>query len=358
MLKIKEVYQQLEDCTDDIERIELLAILSSEFLNTDINRCQEVVDQLGELAKKLNNPKAFGYYYSSLGRIYFRQTKYREAEQSFNWAIGYAQEAKAPMLESNCYHSLGMVFWNEGQYEQSLEVSKKALVFFEATNDQSGNKAMCYNNIGNIYERLGEYDKAEDAYMQGMKILKGIGDKRLIYNVQGNLGVIKLRKQEYKKALVHLEPVLEGFKSIKHGIGEALTLVQLGHAYMGLGQYAKAMGYYTKVLKKVKDSEFKSVEAEVYVGLGNLYLNLEGYDDAVKHYEKAMEVLKSINNFSGICELYIDFANVHQAMGDHNKALEMVEIGLKIAEEKALKLELKKLKAKRDELEELKSMVA
>lgn len=358
MQKIKEIYQQLEQCTDSAERIELLANLSAEFLNVDVNRCAEVVAQLGKLAAETNNPKAFAYYYSGLGRIHFKQSKFRDAEKAFNQAIDYAQEAQAAMLESNCYHSLGMVYWKEGNFEQSLIVSQKSLAFFENQKNQSSNEAMCYNNIGNIYERMSQYDKAEEAYQKGMDILKIIGDERMIYNVQGNLGIIKLRKKEYKKALVFLKHVLDGFKSIGHNSGEILTLVQIGHAHMGLNEYAKAMNHYTRALRGLKQNDNKLAEAEVYRGLGNVFVALGGFEDATKHFEKALELLKTVDYPSGICELYEDYANLYTAMDDVGKAIEMLDAGIAISKNRNMDTETQKLEAKKQHLRGTKSNVA
>ncbi len=358
MQKIKELYQQLEQSTNDTERIELLANLSAAFLNTDVKRCAEVVEQLGELAKKLNNPKAFAYYYSGLGRISFAQSKFRGAEKAFNKAIIYAQEAESATLVSNCYHSLGMVYWKEGNFEQSLAVSLKSLEFFKNQDDHTGNEAMCYNNIGNIYERMGKYDQAEEAYLKGRDILKGNDDVRMLYNVQGNLGIIKLRKKEYKKALVFLNHVLEGFKTIGHNSGEILTLVQIGHAHMGLNEYATAMTYYTRALKELKKSDHKLAEAEAYRGLGNVFVALGGYDDALKHFNKGLELLQAVDYPSGICEFYEDYANLYAVMNDVSKAIEMLDAGLTISKKRKLDMETQKLKAKKALLLNTKSKVA
>jgi tetratricopeptide (TPR) repeat protein len=336
MLKIKSLYQELESCNDDLKRVELLAELSTEFINSDLNRCTEVVQQMGDLAKKLGDPKALGYYYSGLGRIHFKLSQFQDAIRAYNIAIDYAKAANAPMLESNCCHSLGMVYWIEGAFDKSLELSLKALSFFKSIEQPSGNEAMCYNNVGNIYERMGDYDKAEEAYQQGYDIAKASNEPRLLNNLMGNLGVIKLRKKQYKDALDYLEPVYKGFKEMKHVSGELLTLSSVGQAYVGLGQYAKGMKFYLEALKLLKTNDFKAVEADVYRGLGDIYMGMDGYDEAMKHYEKGMEIVKSIDYYSGICTFYADFAKVRQAQGNINAALEAVNTGLELAKGRKL----------------------
>lgn len=358
MLRIKSLYEQLETCTDDMKRVELLAELSTEFINGDLNRCTEVVEQMGDLAKKIGNPKALGYYYSGLGRIHYKQSHFQDAITAFNIAIDYAIAAKDAMLESNCYHSLGMVYWKEADFEQSLRVSLKALDFFKNREDPSGNEAMCYNNVGNIYERMGEYDKAEEAYLQGYEIAIATNEPRLLNNVMGNLGVIKLRKKQYLEALKYLEPVYEGFKKMKHTTGEILTLSNVGQAYVGLGQYAKGMKFYLEALKLLKTNDYKSVEADVYRGLGDIYLGMDGYEEAMKHYEKGMEIVKAIDYYSGICAFYTDFAKIYQAQGNMNAALEAIDKGLSLAKTRKLPVETQLLEETKATLLNEKARVA
>lgn len=357
MQRIKEIYEELEQCTDNAVRLDLLAELSTHFVNTDLTRCAEVVEQIGALAKHTNDHRAFAFYHSGLGRLYYRNSQFGLALVEFEKAVESAKMVGDSRLESNCYHSLGMVYWHMGMFEKSLEVSMLSLNFF-SDEDKTGNKAMCYNSIGNIHERLGEYDKAEAAYLKGLDILNSLGEERMLYNVMGNLGLIKIRKKEFKSAIEYLKPVHEGFMKLKHLNGEQLTLVQLGNAYVGLGQYAKGMNFYTKALKSFKQSENKIAEAEALVGLGNVYLHLEGYEDALKHFDKAMEIVLGINYHAAICDLYIDYANVYQAMKDITKAIEAVDKGLGLAQSKNLMLETQKLLSKKNELQKLSAQVA
>lgn len=357
MERVKKIYQQLEICTSNSEKLELLADLSTHFLNTDLKRCAEVVEQIGNLAKETDNNKAFGYYYSGMGRIAFKQSKFAEAHDAFKTAIDYARAAGDTMLESNCLHSLGMVYWKEGKFDDSLAVSLKALEYFNNLNDTTGNKALCYNNVGNIYERMGEYDKAEEYYQQGMAILETIGEERMICNVKGNLGVIKMRKQEYAAALKYLLPVHAGFKKLKHDTGEVLTLAHLGHTYTGLRQYAKAMEYFLLVLKRAKNHDHKFAEAEAYRGLGNIYLTMEhiGAEEALKQYEKGMEIVKSIDYQAGICEFYIDFAKAYELTNQIALALDAANHGLAIANDKKLPSEKKRLETLKAQLLSIKA---
>ena len=61
-------------------------------------------------------------------------------------------------------------------------------------------EAMCYGNLGTVYESLSEYGKAEIYQQKALVIRKEIGDKQGEAACYGNLGTVYNSLGEYGKA--------------------------------------------------------------------------------------------------------------------------------------------------------------
>ena len=111
-----------------------------------------------------------------------------------------------------------------------------------------------YNYLGVLYFRKGEVDLAIEAYQKAL-------ENMLYANPQFphlNLGVAYLSRNEYRKAILHLE---EAIRFVPNYVD---AYNNLGRAYEGLGQYGKAKVYYEKAL------EFNPQYVNAYLNLGKL----------------------------------------------------------------------------------------
>lgn len=70
-----------------------------------------------------------------------------------------------------CYNNIGMVYQYIGDYAKALEFLFKALVIKKK--DSNGNNrsiAMTYHNIGALYSRKGDYNKALEYEIKALEI--------------------------------------------------------------------------------------------------------------------------------------------------------------------------------------------
>ena len=63
------------------------------------------------------------------------------------------------MGEATCYGNLGNVFQSVGEYAKAEEYLHKALTINTEIGDRNG-EAICYGNLGNVFHSVGEYAKA------------------------------------------------------------------------------------------------------------------------------------------------------------------------------------------------------
>jgi tetratricopeptide (TPR) repeat protein len=80
-----------------------------------------------------------------------------------------------------------------------LEYYQQALAIIRQIGDRSG-VGTTLNNIGLVYNYLGQYPKALDYYQQALAIARQIGDRSTEGKTLNNIGLIYSRLEEYPKA--------------------------------------------------------------------------------------------------------------------------------------------------------------
>ena len=90
MKKVKEVYEALEVCTDDGQRLNLLFSLATHLLNFDDKRSLEVAEQISELSERIDNNLGRSYYHSAKARVLYKRSEFHEATDEFQKALDAA----------------------------------------------------------------------------------------------------------------------------------------------------------------------------------------------------------------------------------------------------------------------------
>ena len=121
-------------------------------------------------------------------------------------------------------------------------------------------------NIGIVYQKLGEYQKAIQFYEQALEILRRVEDVQGESNTLNCLGSAFCSMGEYLKAIEFHERSLEIAQRIKDAQGEKSALSNIGFAYKYLGEYNKAIEFHEKSLEiaqRIGDVKGEAVELKV-----------------------------------------------------------------------------------------------
>jgi tetratricopeptide (TPR) repeat protein len=223
------------------------------------------------------------------------------------------------------------VFLNDyAYYKEAEKVDLRLIQLSEETNGQNEITAASYNNIGNVYDYLGDYDKALEYHNKALEIRKEVlvenhPDTAGSYN---NIGDVYANLGKYDKALKYHNKALEIFKDV---LGEnhpktANSYNNIGIVYNNLGDYDKALEYYIKALeiKKTVLGENHPATAGSYNNIGVIYDELGDYDKALEYYIKALKIKEFVlgENHPKTASSYNNIGVVYYELGDYDKALE------------------------------------
>ena len=249
---------------------------------------------------------------------------YREADKTAK-EIDYPAEKYIELL-----WKYGIFLGDYAYYKESVEINLRFVRLSEATNGQNETTAKAYNNIGNVYRKLGDYDKALEYHFKALEIRKSLlrednSDTAMSYI---NIGAVYDELGDYDKALEYDFKALEIYKAV---LGEnhpdtAMSYNNIGIVYSILGDYGKALEYHFKSLEiqKVVLGENHPETAGSYNNIGLDQYKLGDYDKALEYYNKALKIRKDVlgEKHPNTANSYDNIGIVYGDLGDYDKALE------------------------------------
>lgn len=201
-------------------------------------------------------------------------------------AMEYAQQAREYAVKSNSKETeakadrvMGNLFTAMSDYKNAAKHNFSALMFYEAAQDTLGIVSM-HNNLGVVYDRLGEFDKALTHYFKA----------RDLYN--------QLQPQQQQAF---------GLPSLYNNIA---------NIYQTRGDYKSALQYYRKALILALETHNRSVQGVAYNNLGKLYfLDLKQPDTALIYLQKGLAVREEEGNKAEVARSLIILSNFYKRQG-------------------------------------------
>ncbi|CAH3163816.1 unnamed protein product [Porites lobata] len=185
-------------------------------------------------------------------------------------------------------------------------------------------------NLGNVFQSVGEYAKAEEYLHKALTINTEIGNKDGEASCYANLGAVFLHVGEYSKAEEYLHKALTINTEIGDREGEALSYMNLGNVFQSVGEYSKAEEYLHKALTINTEIGDKHREASCYANLGAVFLHVGEYSKAEEYLHKALTINTEIGDREGEALSYMNLGNVFQSVGEYAKAEEYLHKALTI----------------------------
>ncbi|MDB9384603.1 tetratricopeptide repeat protein, partial [Nodularia spumigena CS-584] len=100
----------------------------------------------------------------------------RQAIGKWQEALKLWQQIDNKRWEANTLNNIGLVYDSLGEKQEALKYYNQALPIYRAVEDKGG-EATTLNNIGSVYDSLGEKQEALKFYNQALPIYRAVGDK-------------------------------------------------------------------------------------------------------------------------------------------------------------------------------------
>lgn len=336
--RAKELYQQLEKATSIDEKVVIYRNLTFEFLNNDINRCEDIVNEMMDMANEHDHLLGKIEATNALGRLSFKRGQPNNALGYFKQALSKSDPEVHTLTYAHTLIAIGMTYFNISDLKQAQHYYEQALALAETMEGHENLVASCLDHLGNIHLYHGELDQGAIYFEQAVNILEQHPqNKGALASAKGGLSFALVQKKQYPEAIEVLKDALKDFRSIEHRIGEAQTLMNIGHCAVKIGDHGEALKYLQQAQKLSKILKNNNITAQLHNGFGELYLALGGYNEALKHLNKAEMLNQVLQKPDLLCNTWSIEAEV---LHRQNKTAEAEELIIRLrafAEEHGLK---------------------
>jgi CHAT domain-containing protein/Tfp pilus assembly protein PilF len=226
----------------------------------------------------------------------------------------------------------GMTLYQQGSAESLRQAIKKweeAILLLRAVGDRRM-EAGTLNNIGGVYDALGEKQKALDFYNQALPIRLAVGDRGGEARTLNNIGAVYNALGEKQKALDFYNQALPIRRAVGDRGGEATTLNNIGLVYDALGEKQKALDYYNQALPILRAVGDRRMEATTLNNIGLVYDALGEKQKALDYYNQALPILWAVGDRGGEATTLNNIGFVYSALGEKQKALDFYNQALPI----------------------------
>ena len=227
-------------------------------------------------------------------------------------------------------NSLAIFLHKLGSRQAAESLLKKSQKLFEKARDNKG-LAITLNNLGNLYQSKGDWDRAIEFYHKSLKASERLGVLYGVAKTLGNLGLVYKAKGDWDRALEFYQKSLELKRKLGDRHGMAQTWVGLGNLYQSKGDRDRAIEFYHKSLRVFDELGDHHGMAQTWVGLGNLYQSQKSkgdWDRAIGFYHKSLEAFKRLGDLHGMALSRGNLGLVLFKKGEHKEGVRLAFMAL------------------------------
>jgi len=228
-------------------------------------------------------------------------------------ALAISTQAQDTFVIADFSARKGVALYEIGKYKDALNADLQAYNLYSAIDYKKG-VAAALNEIGTIYDILGESEKAIDYLNKSLELRLSIGNQKDIYDSYNNIGVYYYYQGDYDKALLF-------YKKAQATREDGSVLNNIGEIYYELGNYKEALKYFNKALNDYLKTESSYLKALVTRNIGLVYFKKKNYTKAVDYINQSLALAKKVHSSLLVKEIYQYLTSIYKEKGDYQNAL-------------------------------------
>jgi len=281
------------------------------FYESDYYLAREYYNKALAIFDKQEDYEGKASIYNNLGNIYENQGDYDSALENYYKILNISEEMGNKNLQSAAHTNIAVIHYRHKDYDRSIEHFEKSFALKEEIDDVRGmalllmnmssvyfgqseieecsvkkNKlikkaieslqesieirkklndpyglSLCYNSLGQIYNKIGNIPLALDYLNRSLEISKSINNKRGKVFVYRNFAEVYYKQKEYNKSIFNALRGLELAEEMESLADQKAILFYLMKAYSAIGE-SEIISKYLDQYSVVSDSLFSISRAE------------------------------------------------------------------------------------------------
>ncbi len=275
-----------------------------------------------------------------LADYYQLASNYEQCEKYYDQALRIYEDHKVPLDEryQDTLMKRAVMYRRRYQYDQALAIYEKILRYYTGKYGSgfSGN-ATCLNNIGRVYEELGDASGALAKFQEALELLLASGERNyLLSALYNNISAIYLNNGDLKNAWKYIKLAKKETESLYGPDSEHMIRIynSMAGIWMERERLDKAMEYLKKAMELIKRTHSGETEqaAVVLNNIANALIQGNSPLQAIPLFRRALELRLKINGerdqltadiYEGLSLAFYGIGDSKQYREYSNKALDI-----------------------------------
>jgi CHAT domain-containing protein/Tfp pilus assembly protein PilF len=282
------------------------------------------------------------------GYAHLSSSQFQEALRSFQQALPIYQAIGDREGEAGALNNIGLVYDHLGDYANALDYYQRSLIIRRDMGNRES-EGITLSNMGAIYYFSGEYSAAIDHYQQALNISREIGDRAQEAKILNNMSSVYDALGDYSTALEYLQRALsiiqaitlqdrasdqdETLWGVDHRLTEGAILNSTGLIYTEQGDHAKALDYFQRSLAINQDLDNHLGQGRILNNIGLVYYTLNDYSKSLDYLQQVLSMSRRIGDRAGEGIALRNIGAAYSSLGDNSNAIRNLQASLRIYQE-------------------------
>ncbi len=253
-----------------------------------------------------------------LGRYWDRQGLYHYGIRWTEAVVSGRPADEVTLERAAAFNWLGTLRFIVGRYSESIAAHEESLRVSRAMGRNAGIVSSSIN-MGNVYYRTGDLDRAREFLEQATKLAEQEKDSVRLATALNSLGAIEARSRRFESALEHYERGLVLQRELKDVYGVSLLTHNIAECLLRSGRPVEAMPYAREALALRRDVGHRPGIASALALLGLISAQQKDYPAAIEYAGESMNLRLEAGLSHGVIQLLELCADVAQETGNAEK---------------------------------------
>lgn len=318
--RIDSLKTVLVNTATDTAKCEVYFQLAVELLTMAPEEAEKTIELSRQIAvkKKYNPGLAYVFCFNAVQCNY--KGDYPGVKKNAEKALAISKKFKLPRTEAIARNTLGIYYWQTGNYPQAIKSHLAALKLREQLNDSVGiSKSL--GNLGQVYLDNEKYKEAEIYASRGLALSQKSDDSYITINCMHILANIYSAQKNYQKALFFDQQALPLCFRDNNKRALAQIYSNMANCYEAMNEFEKARQYQMKVLEIDKYFDDKKWISDTYLNIGKIFWSEAKYGQAADWINRSLALSETTKYKKGQRDAWKLLEDVFEKSGKYKDAL-------------------------------------
>lgn len=326
-------------------------IVNAAWTTRDFQKLLEHAELAADCYKKLGEPLESARYLNDAALAAYEIDLYEVSLKNYRKTLEILLELEDEENIPSVLVNMAQVYGMLGDYDSSIYFSNQVIGLSQIPGFEI-ELSSAYSNLGLIYKKTGEFDKALEKYKIAYDISVSQRDSNMMAIDLNNIAALYSHWEKYTLARDYFERALAIYQKSGKWDGVEVAMNNIAHILQKEGKYDSALVMYHEALAIARKMGRTGSVAVKMSNIGTLYFELKNYDSAIIYQNEALKISQSIGRKDAVCKTLQNLGEIYLAKDDLILAGKYFDEAQLCAEELNAKTTLEKVFKSKSELQE------